>query len=235
MTSFNVSILPIYSFFILSELITFANCTKKKKISNTSELPLSQNTDQAVLPQLTAISWHHFHLQLPSYLVGCWKGKGRIQVLQPNPQPFGRTFACLFLLILICKSRYIGVCINWFIACLSWKTLHIFEYAKNTSFLKSFASSSGVSSFPPESYLLAVLWPAMPCVWIHPNISRAVPGLGWFRYWRGKIMLPQSLMLEWASWLLKKTLPFLTIFCAIHSSLASNWTTARACTSDLQE
>lgn len=72
MTSFNVSIVSIYTFFMLSELIAFANCTKKKKkkISNNSEFPLSQNTDQAVLPQLTAISWHHFHLQLPSYLVG---------------------------------------------------------------------------------------------------------------------------------------------------------------------
>lgn len=178
MTSFNVSIVSIYTFFMLSELIAFANCTKKKKkISNNSEFPLSQNTDQAVLPQLTAISWHHFHLQLPSYLVGSWKRKGRIQVLQPNPQPFGKTFACLFLLILICKSRCIGVCINWFIACLSWKTLQVFEYAKNTSFLKSFASSSGVSSFPPDSYLLAVLWPTMPCV----DSSKHIKGWSWIR------------------------------------------------------
>lgn len=36
---------------------------------------------------------------------------------------FGMTFASFFPLILICKSRCIWVCINWFIACLSWKTL----------------------------------------------------------------------------------------------------------------
>lgn len=176
MTSFNVSILPIYSFFILSELITFANCTKKKK----SQIPQNFLFPKIQIKLCCLSSQQSAGITFISSCLLIWWAveRGRIQVLQPNPQPFGRTFACLFLLILICKSRYIGVCINWFIACLSWKTLHIFEYAKNTSFLKSFASSSGVSSFPPESYLLAVLWPAMPCVWIHPNISRAVPGLG---------------------------------------------------------
>lgn len=207
MTSFNVSIVPIYSFFYQLNWLLLLIAQKYLKTPQTSSFPkyrsgselccLSSKQSGGIFfssschPVQRAAEWEkerlNFYGQIHSLL----------EWLLPLFSP----------LILSYKSRCIWVCLNWFIACLSWKTLQVLEYAKNTSFLKSFASSGGVSSFPPDFYLLVVLWPAMLCA-------------GWFKCikgwsWIGIILLSggekifaTSLVLDQTSWLLKKTPAF---------------------------
>lgn len=89
MTSFNVSVVPIYSF--STKLIDCCrNCTET---SLNTDLCFPRIRLPVVLSQLTAISWHLFQPQLPSYEVHCWEKKGRGQVLLANPQPPGMTAA----------------------------------------------------------------------------------------------------------------------------------------------
>lgn len=67
MTSFNVSVVPIYSF--STKLIDCCrNCTET---SLNSDLCFPRIRLPVVLSQLTAISWHLFQPQLPSYEVHC--------------------------------------------------------------------------------------------------------------------------------------------------------------------
>lgn len=161
MTSFNVSVGPIYSFFLPTELIAFAN---RPKISqNTSDFlfPETRIRLWLVLAQLAAIAW----LLFSSSCLALWWAAER-EGFRFHGQ-IHRLLEWLWLLfsplILICKSRCIWVCINWFIACLSWKTLQILEYAKNTSSLQPFGGLSGI--FPPSwlRYLSRTIAGDAPC------------------------------------------------------------------------
>lgn len=159
MTPFNVSVVLIYSF-STNWIDCCRNCTETSQ--NISDFCFPRTRLPVALSQLTAISWHLFQLQLPSCEVHCWEEKGKGSSSISKSTASWNDCGLFSALILICKSRCITVCINWFLACLSWKNLQVLEYAKNTDFLFSFASSSGVFFFPPDLYILVMLWPVMP-------------------------------------------------------------------------
>lgn len=172
MTSFNVSVVPIYSFFYQLNWLLLLIAQKYHKIPQTSSFPkYSSGSELCCLSSQQSVGIFFSSSCLPVQ----WAAERERERFKFYGQIHSLLEWLLLLfspLILICKSRCIWVCINWFIACLSWKTLQVLEYAKNTSFLNSFASSSGVSSFPPDFHLLVVLWPAMPYV-------------GWFKHVKG--------------------------------------------------
>lgn len=159
MISFNVSGVPIYSFFYQLSWLLLLIAEKYLKIPQISSFPKHRSDSElCCISSQQSVS---FSAPVAFLFSGLPKEKGSSSM---GKSTASWNDCCFFFpLILICKSRCIWVCINWFIACLSWRTLQVHEYAKNRSFLKSFASSGGVFSFPPDSYLLVVLWPAVSC------------------------------------------------------------------------
>lgn len=129
MTSLNISVFPIYSF--LTDWID-CFCWLHKNISKCFRLPLLQNTGPD-----SELCCRSSQQSVDIFFSSCSVGYGKVQFLLANHSLLEWLFLLFSPLTLICKSRCIWVCINWFIACLSWKTLQVTEYAKNTSFLKS--------------------------------------------------------------------------------------------------
>ena len=183
-TSFNVSIVPLYSFFYQLNWLLLLIAQKYLQIPHTSSFS-KYRSGLCCLSSQQPVGIFFTSSCLPVQ----WAAERERERFKFYGQIHSLLEWLLLLfspLTLICKSRCIWVCINWFIACLSWKTLQVLEYAKNTSFLKSFASSSGVSSFPPDFYLLVVLWPAMPCAgWFKRTKGWSWIGMIPF-FWRGK-------------------------------------------------
>ena len=217
-----------FTLFSTTELIAFANCTKISQNTSDFLFPKKQIGFWVVLPQLTAISWHLFQLQLPSCLVGCWKGK--IQVLWANPQPLGMTSASFFSPDLVLQVQ-MHLSVYKLVHC-----LFILEDLASTWICQKHKFPQVLCQFKWGLFLPSWLLPLSCAVasyalcWLVQADTKGWSWIGTIQFFGGEKNFATSLVLDQTSWLLKWLLPFLTILWTIHLSLTLSWKNARACT-----
>lgn len=145
MTSFNVSVGPVYSFFYQLNWLLLLITQKYLKIPQTSFFPKHGPGSDSCWPS-SQPSLGSSSAPVALLFGGLLKGKDSGSTGKSTGS--WNDFCFFFLPWSWSASPDASGCINWFIACLSWKTLQILEYAKNTSSLQPFGGLSGL--FPPS-------------------------------------------------------------------------------------